>query len=685
MRRPFPIRPVQLVLALLVLPVCLWISACGGQDRGGRVLVLGLDGLDPQAVDLLMSEGKLPNFAALRSEGAYAPLRSMKPLLSPIIWTTIATGRTPDHHGIGHFVARSASGEELPVTSHMRQVEALWTIASDEGRRVATVGWWATWPPEQVNGSVVSDHVAYHFLFEEGVNPALPPEAAAVDSGAGGSKTFPPELNERIAPRLRTPRDLDAEELAAYVTVPPSELERPFDFANDLDHFRWALATAQSYRDVGLDLWRDERPDLELVYVEGVDSTSHLFGHLFRAEGLAGELAAQQTRYGQTVEQMYLFADRLVGEYLKALDDDTTLVVLSDHGFQLGALHDDPTRTRDLRRVSEKFHREEGILYLYGRGVKAGTRLQEPTILDIAPTVLTLLGLPPSKEMPGRVLEEGFVRLEAPERIASWETNGERDGAAGDGSGDERISQAQLEHLRSLGYLGGDGGSSGGAPEASSPQGERNLAAITFQQGNYREAAKLYHALVQKDPDDGPLRASLAGALGALERYDEALEQLDVAIALEPLNIEAYHNRAVIHERAGRVDAAVADYERALRYGPSYEPSLLAYQRLTGHTNPRAPRGDAQIQAAALADQASAAARRARYDEALELLDRAAELAPGYVLVYQYRSNVGYLMGEPEIAASALEKALELEPDNVLFQRNLEQIRRSQSEPQGDG
>ncbi|MDA8020245.1 MAG: alkaline phosphatase family protein [Thermoanaerobaculia bacterium] len=653
-----PLVPVLLGLALL--------ASCRGAGEPGRVLVLGLDGLDPRVIDLLMSEGKLPHFAEMRSQGAYAPLRSMKPLLSPIIWTTIATGRTPDQHGIGHFVARSATGEELPVTSQMRRVEALWTIASDQGRDVATVGWWATWPPEQVRGSVVSDHVAYHFLFEEGMNP----EAAEAESGPGGAKTYPPDLEERIAPFLRTPRDLGADDLAGFVEVPGEELARAFDFENDLDHFRWALATGQSYRDIGLELWRSDEPDLELVYIEGVDSTSHLFGHLFRTEDLGGELAAQQQRFGDTVEQMYLFADRLVGEYLEVLGDDTTLVVLSDHGFELGALHDDPKRARDLRRVSEKFHREEGILYLYGRGVKTGARLQEPTILDITPTVLTLLGIAPSKEMPGRVLEEGFVGVEAPERIASWEKEGGRDASA---TGDARISQAQLDHLRSLGYLGGDGG---GATEHSSPQGDRNLAAIHFQQGDYRAAAKLYYQLIEKQPDDGSLRASLAGALGALERYEEALEQLDKAIELEPLNVEAYHNRAVIHERSGRLEAAAADYERALRYGPSYEPSLAAYQRLTGHSNPRAPRNDAQRRAAELADQASAAARRGHYDEALEILEQAAELAPDYVLVYQYRSNVGYLMDAPEVAAEALEKALELEPDNVLFQRNLEQVRR---------
>src|SRR5262245_64987050 len=94
-------RPrAALSLALVVLGL-----ACSGSRRPGRVILLGLDGMDPRALDLLMSEGKLPNFARLRQDGAYGRLISSKPLLSPVVWNTIATGKTPDQHGIGHFVA----------------------------------------------------------------------------------------------------------------------------------------------------------------------------------------------------------------------------------------------------------------------------------------------------------------------------------------------------------------------------------------------------------------------------------------------------------------------------------------------------------------------------------------------------------------------------------------------------
>jgi predicted AlkP superfamily phosphohydrolase/phosphomutase len=275
----------------------------------------------------------------------------LPPLLSPVIWTTVATGKTPDQHGIGHFTAVSPSGESLPVTSGMRKVKAIWNMLSDRGRKVASVGWWATWPAETVNGAMVSDHTCYHFLFPQGHDANADPKDV----------TYPAALFAKIQPLVRRPSDVTAQEVAGYIKVSPEELARPFSFDDDVSHFKWALATADSYRRIGLKLWADEKPDLLLTYIEGTDSVSHLFGHLFRAQGLSGELLAQQQKFGGAVEAMYLHADEILGEYMAAMDGATTLVVLSDHGFELGALQDDPTKTRDMRRVSERFHREEVI------------------------------------------------------------------------------------------------------------------------------------------------------------------------------------------------------------------------------------------------------------------------------------------------------------------------------------
>jgi tetratricopeptide (TPR) repeat protein len=541
----------------------------------------------------------------------------------------------------------------MPVTSRMRKSKALWNIFSGADRSVSVVGWWATWPAETVDGTIVSDHLCYHFLFEEGFTG---------DRETIGL-TFPPDLVDDLAPMVRRPGDLSAQEIAAFVDVKADELNRPFAFDDHLSHFKWALATAETYRRVGLHLWARDRPDLMLTYFEATDSTSHLFGHLFRREGLSGELAEQQARFGQTVEKMYVRADEILGEFLEALDDDTTLVVLSDHGFQLGALPDDPSKTRDMRRVSERYHLLEGILYIYGRGVKPGTLVNEPSILDVAPTILALAGLPPAKDMPGRVLSEA-LDLTPLESVPTYESESHVASEAAEGSSvDPRI----LEKLESLGYLGD-----------SSRGGDRNVAAVLFRQGRHEEAVEIYEKLVAEDPQDAAAHASLAGALGALGRYDEALEHLEAAIELDPLNPEAYHNRGVVHEKRGEPDAAIREYRTALRYNPRYEPSREALLRLTGSSETaQAPTSDAEKRATALARASAELARRGDYDEAMARLDEAENIAPTYALVQQYRSNVAYLMGDREAAIAALEKGLELEPDNALFRKNLERLKDS--------
>jgi predicted AlkP superfamily phosphohydrolase/phosphomutase/Flp pilus assembly protein TadD len=662
-------RRVVVMAALACAAVGLWAS-CSRAPRQPRVMVLAFDGMDPATVDLLLSEGRLPNFARLRQEGAYGRLHSSPPLLSPVVWTTIATGKTPDQHGIGHFVAVGPGGQQLPVTSRMRKVKAVWNILSDAGREVAVVGWWATWPAEAVKGAVVSDHTCYHFLF--------PQQSGGESQGV----THPPELFARIAPRVRRPADVTAAEAARFIDVAPEELARPFDFDDEVSHFKWALATAETYRRLGLERWREDRPAVLLTYIEATDSVSHLFGHLFRAGALSGELAEQQRKFGRAVEEIYRYADEVLGEHLAAMDRDTTLVVLSDHGFALGSLPDDPSTTRDLRRVSERYHREHGILYLYGRGVRRG-RIDGARTLDVAPTVLALAGVPPARDMPGRPL--GLDSPPPSPAVASYEGGGAAGGAA---AADAGVDPQILERLKSLGYVGGAAppspAPSAPAPAADalrSPQGERNLAAVLFQSGKHQEAADAYARLVRENPGDSALRTSFAGALGALGRYPEALRELEVASRLDPLNVEAYHNRGAALERLGRKDDAVRQYRTALRYRPQYEPSRHALRRLTGSAEVNAPRGDSEKKAFALAEEAAALARRGDYARAGQLLTEAERLAPRYVLVHQYRSNVAYLAGDREGAIRALERALALEPDNALFRSNLARLREASPRP----
>jgi tetratricopeptide (TPR) repeat protein len=179
---------------------------------------------------------------------------------------------------------------------------------------------------------------------------------------------------------------------------------------------------------------------------------------------------------------------------------------------------------------------------------------------------------------------------------------------------------------------------------------------------------------VRAKPEDAQLRASLAGALGALGRYDEALAQLTESIRLDPVNPEAHHNQGAILERQGKRTEAVAAYRAALRYEPGYTPSREALQRLGAAGEDDAPRNPNQQLARKLAEQASQTARRGDYAAAMKTLDEAARIAPRYALVQHYRANVAYLMGDRAGAIAALRKALEIEPDNALFQTNLKRL-----------
>src|SRR4029450_41521 len=89
------------------------------------------------------------------------PLRSVEPLLSPLVWTSIATGRRPQDHGVFDFVEIAPDGKPTPITSTQPRVPALWNLANTYGRSSGFIGWYASYPAEDVKGFIVSDRGAF--------------------------------------------------------------------------------------------------------------------------------------------------------------------------------------------------------------------------------------------------------------------------------------------------------------------------------------------------------------------------------------------------------------------------------------------------------------------------------------------------------------------------------------------
>ena len=132
-----------------------------------KVVLLGFDSCDPDLVDQMIRDGKLPNFARMRRDGASGTLESTVPPLSPVVWTTIATGMPPERHGILDFVTGTPAGVR-PVDSSLRQADTFWDDMSRCGETVGVVGWLCTWPAEKVNGFLVTERMgqlAYDYLF----------------------------------------------------------------------------------------------------------------------------------------------------------------------------------------------------------------------------------------------------------------------------------------------------------------------------------------------------------------------------------------------------------------------------------------------------------------------------------------------------------------------------------------
>jgi hypothetical protein len=160
------------------------------------VLWIGLDGLDWEILDRLAGEGRMPHWSRLVREGYSARLRSFLPYISPMLWATAATGAPPDVHRVLDFQeVDPRTGVKVPVSGRSRAVPAVWNLASEAGRTVGVVGWWATHPAEQVRGFFVSDRacpilsesratvgVAYPENFQAGVAQVAAREGRVEDS-----------------------------------------------------------------------------------------------------------------------------------------------------------------------------------------------------------------------------------------------------------------------------------------------------------------------------------------------------------------------------------------------------------------------------------------------------------------------------------------------------------------------
>jgi predicted AlkP superfamily phosphohydrolase/phosphomutase len=249
-------------------------------------VVIGIDGGERRVIERLWAQGKLPHLKEIAERGVFETLRTAYNS-SPVIWTTIATGVTPREHGITDFVVATPQGD-VPISSDVRKVPALWNMLSRVGRRVAVLGWWGSWPAEEVNGYVVSDRALLDL--ERRVYPA----------------SYLPEF-QRLARAAAAERSL-------------------FHAGEEAEVRDRAIARA------AMDL-ADEDLDLLLVYFRSTDIVSHNFWKCFEPEAFPQASPRELEACRGRVPQVYEAVDEAIGRILDAAPGDPNVVVLSDHGF----------------------------------------------------------------------------------------------------------------------------------------------------------------------------------------------------------------------------------------------------------------------------------------------------------------------------------------------------------------
>jgi tetratricopeptide (TPR) repeat protein len=673
---------------------------------GLRLLVIGLDGADWDIVDPLLRAGRLPTFARLLRDGVRAPLRSYDPMISPLLWTTMATGVGPDVHGVADFQAvEKASGRRVPISSRFRRVKALWNIASDAGLTSAFVGWWASYPAEPVRGFQVSNLLAF-----ETVRPRAP------ERPWPRGLVWPADYLDTAKVALRSVADLryddvrpilhlsEAEFEAARREILDARAEPPAEGAgkkavqNPAALGLSILTGTRNYAAVAGDL-AARHPDLTAVYFEGIDMMGHRFQHCMPPR-MAICPDAEFARYRDAVTGFYEFQDGAMKQVLDAAGPGTTVLVVSDHGFRSGA--DRPADA--LPYTTEQpveWHDRYGLFLLSGPGARKGARLSAaPTLFDIAPTLLHLMGLPAAADMPGRIVEEAldpaFAASHPPlPRPASYGAAGAPPSPGGENDPEARRAEADLlASLRSLGYIGGDEPAAGSpAGDAARPGGtadgatdtqvfyHRNLATYFFKQRDYAHAVEELKRANERQrlPKTDEM---LAEAYLGLGRRDEAMAAIRDGLEAHPTEDPEpvlWLARLQMSDPSGA--AAVEETRRGFALRTASKPGLdLA---LDGLLQEALGRSDLALDSyrrsfaadprrAFVADRLLALAPpREKRDAILPALQRAVAADPRLDV---YHDRIGVLLAEsrhlPEAIAS-FRRAVDLAPDDPRYAADL--------------
>jgi predicted AlkP superfamily phosphohydrolase/phosphomutase len=629
-----------------------------------KVLVLGLDGLDWDLVLPWVRSGKMPNLGRLLNAGSWGEMETLVPTLSPLIWTTVATGVAPDRHGILDFVEKEPRrGTLVPITGRNRKVPAVWNLASALGRSVGVVGWWATWPAEKVRGAMVTDRLYY--TLTQGISEAVlrrdPPEMV-----------FPGEIaKELVGLRDRAVKETDWQAVRQFMDVPEERFAQAVEenrgMEDPVDGFRRILAATRTYLGAGL-LLAEEQPDLMMVYLEGTDTLGHLLAPYMPPPTLEID-ATLAAKYVQAVPRYFQIVDRWIGRYLEHYPlSESAVIVVSDHGFKWREGR--PTGLSGTSGpTAPLWHEPDAIFVAAGRGVERLGRVgSKASIYDVSPTVLALLGLPGGEGWQGRVLpgcdDPALEPIDYEPLVPPSSYRPELGAEAAP------VDPEFVTKLRALGYLGGGepspvatsnaspvrssaedrGASRSAATDPEPTRGQlNNLAVVKINQKEYEEGERLLRQAIALSPEYPSPHYNLRRIYMETQRYEDADRELWIAVSKG------------LRDPERTIDRAAADYDDLDLQDRTVALLTIAIERFPDHEPFWVHLLVAMI-------------RTEKCSDGRELGTRAASRFPGSAPVHAFYGLAAACVGDVSTAHAAITRSLEINPDQARLRRTLDQL-----------
>lgn len=483
-----------------------------GKRLAKKVLLIGWDAADWKVINPLLDAGLMPALEKLVNKGSMGNIATLDPPLSPILWTSIGTGKTADKHGILNFIEPDPdTGDVRPVTVTSRKIKAIWNILTQEGFKTHLVGWWPSHPAEPINGVSVSNLFHKH---------GGKPKEWKMNKGT----IHPDELSKTFEEFHVEPYEITYSMILPFVPdASKVDQEKDKSLINIAGH----IAGASCIHNAATWILENKEWDFLGVYFDTIDHFCHGFMkyHPPQMNGIPDEYF---NLYKDVINGAYRLQDMMLDRLMELAGDDATIILLSDHGF-----HSDHLRPKKLPKepiAPALEHSPYGIICAAGPGIKKDERIFGATLLDITPTLLTLFGLPVAKDMDGKPLLQLFEEDVKPEFIDSWETVPGNCGMHPENmQQDPWAAKEAMDQLIELGYVDAPGADKQSRVKQTKIETDFNLAKVLASNNKLPQAIELLDQLYNENPEATRFGLKLAHCYqktGNIKKLREVIDNL---------------------------------------------------------------------------------------------------------------------------------------------------------------